>query len=201
MTKQRSPYVIDAVEEFLRTKTAREKKTQASYASVLRGSERGTKKPLGRPFAVYFHNRKMETLTHDDVATWFAQRVHGGAQNSKHRISKAARHFLAWAARCGYPAGDLESAIEPYRQGQGRIDWLSWSDVDRVLTAIPSCGSGSQPPGSYEQGQGEFAMEKLSRLVGTSVAVLRKTNVHLNLTPTDWLNLRSFGIQGASTQQ
>lgn len=39
----------------------------------------------------------------------------------------------------------------------------------------------------------EFAMQKLSRQVGTSVEVLRATYVHLDLTEADWHDLRSFG--------
>ena len=35
-----SPFVVDAVEEFLRTKQAREPKTYAAYRGVLLGSER-----------------------------------------------------------------------------------------------------------------------------------------------------------------
>jgi hypothetical protein len=35
-------------------------------------------------------------------------------------------------------------------------------------------------------GEGELAMEKLSRQVGTSVAVLRKTYVHIDIDDKDW---------------
>lgn len=42
-------------------------------------------------------------------------------------------------------------------------------------------------------GDGELAMEKLSRQVGTSVQVLRSTYVHLVPTDDDWKNLRDFG--------
>src|SRR4051812_34397355 len=131
MGRTTSPFVVDAVEEFLRTKAAREKKTRASYSGVLLGSDRGTKKPLGRPFAVYFHNRRFSPLTHDEVASWFGQRVEDAAQNTKHRISKESRHFLGWAFKRGYTPLDLTSAIDAFRQGQGRIDWLGWNDVHR----------------------------------------------------------------------
>jgi integrase len=308
-------YVIDVVEEFLRTKAAREKKTRASYSGILLGSDRGTKKPLGQPFAVYFHNRKFASLTHDEVATWFALRVEAGRQNTKHRISKEARHFLTWAHKRDHTSLDLASAIEPFRSGESRLDWLSWSDVDRVLAALPEfrlkfaaawlfytgCRIGEalaavqadirwrEDFGMYEwtisdskthrartvwlpsrlgelldesrrlnkpqptwpilwdcegrgfgrvenpaarisertvnnalarardtvslttpltahvcrhtyctnyvkeYGHNEYAMEKLSRLVGTSVGVLRNTYVHLDLTASDWDDLRSFG--------
>ncbi len=36
-------------------------------------------------------------------------------------------------------------------------------------------------------------MEKLSRQVGTSVAVLRDTYVHLALSASDWANIKTFG--------
>ena len=41
----------------------------------------------------------------------------------------------------------------------------------------------------------EFAMEKLSRQVGTSPEVLRKTYVHLNITDAEWSEIRSFGAR------
>lgn len=44
-----------------------------------------------------------------------------------------------------------------------------------------------------QQGHDEFALEKLSRLVGTSVTVLRQTYVHLDLSADDWASLRNFG--------
>lgn len=132
----RSPYVIDAVQEYERTKAARELKTQASERSVLEGSERGTKKPLGQPFAIYFHNRKIGSLTHDEIAIWFAQRVKDGKQNTKHRISKQTRAFLKWAHSRGYTTLDLSTAIKVFRQGQGRLDWLPWDEVDLVLAAL-----------------------------------------------------------------
>lgn len=314
MSKQ-TPYVIDVVQEYERTKAAREPKTQASERSVLEGSERGTKKPLGLPLAVYFHNRKIGSLTHDEVAIWFAQRVKGGRQNTKHRVSKQARAFLRWAHGRGYTSLDLAAAIEPFRQGQSRIDWLSWDEVDRVLAdlsefryqfaaawlflsgarvgeaiaarqadvrwepdyemyvwTIPDSKTDrarsvflptrlgdlldqarerNRPQPNWavlwdcegrgfgrienpatpisertinnalkraadavglttpltahvckhtyctnyvrQQGHDEFALEKLSRLVGTSVAVLRDTYVHLDLSPDDWATLRNFG--------
>ncbi len=36
-------------------------------------------------------------------------------------------------------------------------------------------------------------MEKLSRQVGTSVEVLRKTYVHIQSSDADWAAVRSFG--------
>jgi hypothetical protein len=42
-------------------------------------------------------------------------------------------------------------------------------------------------------GEGELAMEKLSRQVGTSVGVLRTTYVHLVPTDEDWQNIKDFG--------
>jgi integrase len=134
---KQSPYVTEVVEAFLASKGAREKATRASYASILKGSEAGTRRPLGLALGVYFHGRKFATLTHDDVARWFGQRVDGGSQNTKHRISKAARHFLDWAHRRGYTKDDLASAIEPFRQGQSRQDALDWETTQQVLAAIP----------------------------------------------------------------
>jgi integrase len=314
---KQTPYVIDAVQEYRRTKAAREQATQDSDRSVLEGSERGTKKPLGQPFAVYFHNRKLGSLTHDEIAIWFALRVKGGKQNTKHRVSKQARAFLKWAHAGGYTLLDLSSAIQPFRQGQSRLDWLSWEEVDRVLAAIPEsrhqfaaawlfltgarvgeatkaiqadvrwepdfgmyvwtipdtktdkarsvflptrlgdlleeAREPNRPQPNWpilwdcegrgfgrvenpatrisertinnalrraaeeiglttpltahvcrhtyctnyvrQKGHDEFALEKLSRLVGTSVAVLRDTYVHLDLTADDWATLRDFGSQ------
>lgn len=42
-------------------------------------------------------------------------------------------------------------------------------------------------------GSDEYAMEKLSRQVGTSVAVLRSTYVHITLSAADWQHLKTMG--------
>lgn len=46
-----------------------------------------------------------------------------------------------------------------------------------------------------DRGDGEIEMEKLARQVGTSVAVLRSTYVHISLTDADWAHLMTFGEQ------
>ena len=315
MTRTKSPFVLDAVEEFLRTKEAREPKTYASYSSILLGSERGTKPSLGIPLASYFRNRRFATLTHDEVATWFAQRVRGGAQVTKHRISKSSRAFLRFARERRYTEHDLASAIAAYSAGGPRVDWLGWPEIHQLVGAIPepryrfavswlfwsgcrvgeACTARQQDVqlrhevGFYEwsipnskthiprkvwlpdhlgnllkttraqnsprpdwpvlwdcagigfariedpscpisprtingalerardainlavnvtahvakhsyctnwihaYGNGELAMEKLSRQVGTSVAILRETYVHINVSEDDWADLRAFG--------
>jgi hypothetical protein len=115
LTRPSSPYVIDVADEFLRTTQAREPKTLAAYAGILRGSDHGTEKPLGPPFAPHFQNRRFDTLTHDDIAEWFAQRVGRGAQVTKHRISKNSRASLRFARERGYTRRDLAAAIDVYR--------------------------------------------------------------------------------------
>jgi integrase len=135
--KPSSPFALDAVEEFLRTKGAREKKTVAAYHALLHGTERGTKPSLGTAFAPYFQNRRMGSLTPDDVATWFAQRAEDAAQDTKHRFSKNARAFLRWARDRGYTDEDLVQAIEPIRGGGPRTTWLSWQEVHTILQHIP----------------------------------------------------------------
>jgi integrase len=132
-----TPYVLDAVEEYIRTKAAREPKTRAAYVGVLLGSERGTKKPLGRAFAPHFHNRRFGTLRPDEVVEWFNQRVAGGALVTKHRISKTARAFLRWARERGYTAIDLAGALPAFSSGGPRVDWLEWSQVHALIDAIP----------------------------------------------------------------
>ena len=104
---------------------------------VLLGSERGTKRPLGTPLAAYFQNRRVHTLTRDDVAGWFAQRVRGGAQDTKHRVSKNSRAFLRFCREQGYTEQDLAGSIDPFRAGRGRVEWLEWDDVHRLIDAIP----------------------------------------------------------------
>jgi integrase len=86
---------------------------------------------------VHFHNRRFDTLTHDEVADWFAQRVSRGAQVTKHRISKNSRAFLRFARERGYTKKDLASAIAVYRAGGSRVEWLEWQDVHALLAAIP----------------------------------------------------------------
>jgi integrase len=44
-----------------------------------------------------------------------------------------------------------------------------------------------------EHGASELMIEKLSRQVGTSVGVLRKTYIHYDLDQHDWAHLKSFG--------
>jgi|SRR5579884_353985 len=137
MGKTAIPYVVDAVDEFVRTKAPREKKTQAAYISVLRGKERGTRKPLGLPFAVYFSNRRFDSITPDEVVSWFGQRVEGGAQTTKHRISKTTREFLNWSSRRGYTTAQVAEALDPYRPGKSTRPNIDWPDVYRLISAIP----------------------------------------------------------------
>jgi integrase len=136
MSKQTSPFVLDAVEEFLRSKLAREPKTFAAYRGVLLGCDHGTKRPLGTAFAPYFQNRRIASLNRDDVSTWFAQRVKGGAQDTKCRVSKNSRAFLRSCRERGYCELDLAGAIDPYRAGRARTDFLEWAEVHRLIDAI-----------------------------------------------------------------
>lgn len=131
-----SPFVLDAVEEFLRSKEPREAKTFAAYRGVLRGSDRGTKTPLGTALAPYFQNRRVHSLTPDEVSIWFTQRVKGGAQSTKHRVSKAARAFLRFCRQRGYTHLDLDASIDPFKPGGSRVIHLGWNDIHRLIDAI-----------------------------------------------------------------
>jgi len=137
VTRRSSPYVIDAVEEFLATKQTRERKTLYAYTAILRGSERGTKKPLGLALAPHFQNRRFDSLTPHDVSLWFSQRVRGGAQDTKNRISKNSRAFLKFARERGYTSVDLAAAIPVFSAGGPRLEWLAWNEVHALLQAIP----------------------------------------------------------------
>lgn len=137
MSQVRNPFVRAAAEEFLRTKAAREKKTQAAYFCVLVGSEQGTKPALGVALSAFFQNRRFKSVSHDEVAQWFAQRVSGGAQDTKARISRNSRAFFRWARERGYTDLNLDSAIDPFKAGGPRVDWLDWSQIHRLLPAIP----------------------------------------------------------------
>jgi len=132
-----SPFVVDAVEEFLRLKAARAYKTRASYSAILLGSTRGTKPTLGIPLASYFHNRRFDTVSEDEVAAWFGQRVAGGAQATKHRVSKGARAFFRFVADRGYSERNLGAAIEMFPPGGPRLEWLEWKEVHGLLGAMP----------------------------------------------------------------
>ncbi len=137
MTRTKTtPFVLDVVEEFMRTKLAREPKTYAAYRGLLAGTDRGTKRPLGLPFAPYFQNRRFHTLSHDEVSQWFTQRVAGGAQDTKHRMSKGARAFLRFAQQRGYTQLDLASVIDQFPAGEPRRDWLEWPEVHRLIATI-----------------------------------------------------------------
>jgi integrase len=134
--KAAAPFVADVVNEFLRTKEGREPGTYRSYSGVLLGSEYGTKPSLGLPLAAHFRNRRMNSLVPDEVAGWFAQRVRGGKQDTKTRISRTARASFRFAYERGYSEIDLGLGIEQFRPGGPRVDWLEWEDVHRVLHAI-----------------------------------------------------------------
>ena len=45
----------------------------------------------------------------------------------------------------------------------------------------------------HMHGSSELMVEKLSRQVGTSVTVLRKTYIHYDLDQDDWAHLKAFG--------
>ena len=49
-----------------------------------------------------------------------------------------------------------------------------------------------------EHGEGEHAMEKLSRQVGTSVTVLRRATSHHSFDVSDWADIGSFGSLGSA---
>jgi integrase len=131
------PFVEDVVEQFLALKIARAPKTQAAYSGVLKGAQRGTKRPLGLPLAPYFSNRRFDTLHDAEVAGWFAQRVKGGAQPTKHRVSKIGRAFFRYARERGYTTVDLAAAIDICPPGGPRVDWLSWEEIHEVIDAVP----------------------------------------------------------------
>ena len=52
-------------------------------------------------------------------------------------MSKNARAFLRFCREQGYTDQDLAGAIDPYRAGRGRVEWLEWDDVHRLIDAIP----------------------------------------------------------------
>lgn len=253
----------------------------------------------------------------NDHRAWFAQRVKGGAQDTKKRISKGARSFFTFAYERGHTKENLGTVIEQFKPGGPRVDWLEWPETHKLIAAIPefryrfaaswlfwtgcrvseACAAQQEDvrwrseAGSYqwtipdskthtprsvwladglteyieqsreqnkpspaspvlwdcagrgfgrvedpasaisprvinsaldrareaanltvrvtahiakhsyctnwvhEYGRGELAMELLSRQVGTSVTVLRKTYVHFNLDTADWAHIKSFGAQ------
>jgi len=137
VTSRRSPYVIDAVEQFLGLKEQRRPKTYAAFSTLLKGSDRGTKPALGVAFASYFQGRRMSSLTADEVSAWFAQRSRNAADATKHRFSKNAREFIRFAIRRGYCETALEDAVLRHDPGSGRVVWLEWSEVHRLLASIP----------------------------------------------------------------
>ena len=235
-------------------------------------------------------------------------------------MSKNARAFLRFCREQGYTDQDLAGPIDPFRAGRGRVEWLEWDDVHRLIDAIPeyrlkmaaawlfytgcrvgeainaqqrdvrlinerglyqwsipdtkthiprnvwlpdslasyieqsratnnpradwpilwdcegrgfsrvenpplpspprpstppstarphASGSWSRSPptppstptaptGLLRQGDTENSMERLSRQVGTSVAVLRKTYVHVQFSDADWEHIRALGARHAT---
>ncbi len=132
-----NPYVIDAIEEFLSRKAPKAPKTLAAYFSLLLGSERGTES----------HQHRIRALlsTTADVEASRRARYPSGSRNAqpeqeaqptKHRFSKNAREFLRFLNDRGYVTDDLVAAIEPQPSGEGRIVWLSWDEVHRLLASV-----------------------------------------------------------------
>ena len=262
----------------------------------------------------------LESLQENQCGS-FAQRVKGGAQDTKNRISKGSRSFFTFAHDRGHTSDNLGTVIEQFRPGGPRVDWLEWPDVHKLTAAIPdfryrfaatwlfwtgcrvseACAAQQQDVqfrrdadlyqwtipdskthvprsvwlpdalagyidqsremnkpnpswpllwdcsgrgfGRYqdpasaitprvinsalerareaanlpvritahiakhsyctnwvqEHGSGELAMEKLSRQVGTSVTVLRRTYVHFNLDTADWAHIKTLGASGGTT--
>jgi integrase len=138
VSRTKSPYVIDAAQEYLLLKAPKAKKTIAAIFALLIGKPRGTKKIIGVPFVPYFLGRRCDSLVPYEISGWFAQRCDGAAQATKHRLSKNSRAFLRFLYERGYTAIDLSVAIEPQPDGGGRIVWLEWQEVHRLLAQLPT---------------------------------------------------------------
>jgi integrase len=138
MSRRKSPYVVDAAEEFLALKAPKSRKTIAAYFALLVGKARGTRKTIGIPFAAYFQGRRCNSLTPFEISVWFAQRCDGAKQPTKHRFSKNAREFLRFLFARGYTSVDLSTAIEPQPDGGGRIVWLEWEEIHALLAQLPT---------------------------------------------------------------
>ena len=123
---------MDAVEEFLRTKQAREPKTYAAYRGVLLGAKEApsaTRHPDGPVFP------EPPGRPGQRRRRWMVRSAsEGGAQDTKHRVSTNARrscgsararlHDGTWPAHRSVPR-DVDGGVAPL------------DDVDQLLDAIP----------------------------------------------------------------
>lgn len=71
------------------------------------------------------------------LASKTAQRVKGGAQDTKNRISKGARSFFTFAHDRGHTSENLGSVIERFKPGGPRVDWLEWPQIHKLIASIP----------------------------------------------------------------
>ena len=67
---------------------------------------------------------------------WFAQRVRGGAGHQAPRVQERAR-IPALLPRTGLHRPRLRRGDRPLPSRPGRVDWLEWDDVHRLIDAIP----------------------------------------------------------------
>jgi hypothetical protein len=118
-------------------------------------------------------------------------------------------HYVRTSRELNKPSASSPVLWDCSGRGFGRVEDPASPITPRVINSALTrgCGTANLPiritahiaKHSYctnwvqEHGSGELAIEKLSRQVGTSVTVLRKTYVHFNLDTADWAHIKSLG--------
>ena len=62
--------------------------------------------------------------------------VRAPSEPTRSRFSKNAREFLRYCAKYGFCGPELEEAILAEKSGAGRLTWLRWDEVEKLLAAI-----------------------------------------------------------------
>jgi len=136
--KNANPHLKDAIDEFLSTKLALSRNTHAAYFSLLKGSTRGTKVSLGTPVGAYFHGRRVRSITETQMLVCFNQRVEGGRQDTKHRMSKGLREFCTFLHDRGYTDTNIGAPIPKIPAGGARKDWYELKTAKRIADKAES---------------------------------------------------------------
>ncbi len=136
--KNTNPHLDKAIDEFLATKLALSPKTHAAYFSLLKGSKRGTKVSLGTPVGAYFHGRRARGITETQMLVCFNQRVEGGRQDTKHRMSKGMREFCTFLHDRGYTDTNIGALIPKISAGGARKDWYELKTAKLIADKVAS---------------------------------------------------------------
>ena len=98
----------------------------------------GTKISLGTPVGAYFHGRRVPKITEMEMLECFNQRTSGGAQDTRHRMSKGIREFCTFLHDRGYTKTNLGASIPAIPAGGARKDWYEFKVAKLIASKAVS---------------------------------------------------------------